>query len=296
LIDFDYVAVKSIPEAVQALVGAGSGARVLAGGTDLIVQLRSGKAQASLLVDIKGIPDANTVEYSPQNGLVIGAAVPCSKLRQTSTLILNYPGLLDAVSLIGGVQIQGRATLGGNLCNASPAADSIPALIVHRASCLVAGPNGMREVPVEMFCQSPGKTVLEPGEFLVSLHLPPQPDGFGAAYLRFIPRNEMDIAVTGAAAALALKNSKAGPDDIPTIVWAGVALSAVAPTALNVPEAGEYLIRKPATNVHFAEAVRIAQNAVHPISDMRGTIEQRRHLAGVLVQRAFNKALERARV
>jgi len=291
--DFDYVAVISIPEAVQRLSGAGSGGRVLAGGTDLIVQLRAGKIRPSLLVDIKGIPELTTVEYSPEKGLVIGAAVPCLGLCRESALIEHYPGLLDAVSLIGGVQIQGRATLGGNLCNASPAADSIPALIVHRAACLIAGPDGRRQVPVEQFCIAPGQTILQPGEFLVSLHLPPPPAGFGAAYLRFIPRNEMDIAVTGAAAALRLDPPTAsGP---PRIAWAHAALSAVAPTPLDVPEVGEYLAGKPATNEHLAEAARIAQAAVRPIADMRGSLEQRRHLAGVLVRRAFEKALQRAR-
>ena len=293
--DFDYVAVKTVPEAVEAL--AGKGARVLAGGTDLIVQLRSGKAQASLLVDIKGIAELNVVEYSPQFGLVIGAAVPCIRLCREPALAADYPGLLDAVSLIGGVQIQGRATLGGNLCNASPAADSIPALIVHRATCRIAGPGGGREVPIEQFCLAPGKTVLQPGEFLVSLHLPPPEAGFGAAYLRFIPRSEMDIAVTGAAAALRLETvpGQPGIDGYGSIVMSRVALSAVAPTPLAVPEVGEYLQGNPPSPEHLAVAAQLAQAAVRPIADMRGTLEQRRHLAGVLVRRALETALERAR-
>jgi CO/xanthine dehydrogenase FAD-binding subunit len=286
--DFSYVAVKTLPEAVEAL--AGQGARILAGGTDLIVQLRSGKAQVSLLVDIKGIPELNVIEYSPLSGLVIGAAVSCFRLCREPSLAAHYPGLLDAVSLIGGVQIQGRATLGGNLCNASPAADSVPDLIVHRATCRIAGPGGRRELPVEKFCLAPGKTVLQGGEFLVSLHLPPPTDGFGAAYLRFIPRNEMDIAVTGAAAALRLETASGL-----SVVSARVALSAVASTPLDVPEVGEYLKGKPATSEHLAEAAKIARDAVQPIADMRGTVEQRRHLAGVLVRRALEKALERAR-
>ncbi len=293
--DFDYVAVKSVPEAVQRLSGAEGGGRVLAGGTDLIVQLRAGKVRPSLLVDIKGIPEVNAVEYSPGSGLVIGAAVPCFRLCREPVLIEHYPGLLDAVSLIGGVQIQGRATLGGNLCNASPAADSIPALIVHRATCLIAGPDGRRQVAIEQFCTSPGKTILQPGEFLVSLHLPPPANGFGAAYLRFIPRNEMDIAVTGAGTSLTLVEPTPGEGALPTIAAAHIALSAVAPTPLYVYEAGEYLAGKPASDVHVKEAARIAQAAVRPIADMRGSLEQRRHLAGVLVRRAFEKALQRAR-
>jgi carbon-monoxide dehydrogenase medium subunit len=299
--DFDYVAVKTVPEAVKAL--AGQGARVLAGGTDLIVQLRSGKAHASLLVDIKAIPELNVVEFSPQSGLVIGAAVPCFRLCREPALAAHYPGLLDAVSLIGGVQIQGRATLGGNLCNASPAADSIPALIVHRATCRIAGPGGGREVPVEQFCLAPGKTVLQPGEFLVSLHLPAPEKGFGAAYLRFIPRSEMDIAVTGAAAALWLETTADRPEiddqrviyDHLRIVSARAALAAVAPTPLDVPEVSEYLKGKPASPENLARAAQIAQAAVQPISDMRGTFEQRRHLVRVLVRRALETAFERAR-
>jgi carbon-monoxide dehydrogenase medium subunit len=242
-----------------------------------------------LLVDIKQVPVANVLAYDPIDGLRIGAAAPCYRICSDPIVAHVYPGLIDAVALIGGTQIQGRASLGGNLCNASPAADSIPALIVHRATCIIAGPDGYREVPVEDFCIAPGQTILQRGEFLVSLRVPPPAPNFGAAYLRFIPRNEMDIAVVGAGASVILNESHT------TFVSARIALGAVAPTPLFVPEAGEYLAGRPVSAEVIAEAARIAQAATRPISDMRGTAAQRKHLAAVLTRRVLEKAVERAK-
>ena len=193
------------------------------------------------------------------------------------------------MSLIGGTQIQGRASIGGNLCNASPAADSIPALIAHQAVCIATGPDGNREVATEEFCTSPGQTVLKPGEFLVSARIPSPPPGFGAAYLRFIPRGEMDIAVVGSGVSVVLD------DNGTSFTSARIALAAVAPTPLFVPEAGEYLVGRPVSDETIAEAAQIAQSAAKPISDMRGTAIQRKHLIGVLTRRAMTKAIERAR-
>jgi carbon-monoxide dehydrogenase medium subunit len=226
--------------------------------------------------------------------LRLGAAVPCHRIYRDPEVAAAYPGLIDAVSMIGGVQIQGRATVGGNLGNASPAADTIPPLIVHAAVCEIAGPNGRRQVPVEEFCTAPGQTVLRQGEFLLSVHLPAPQPGFGAHYLRFIPRNEMDIAVAGAGAAVRLD------PDVATVRSARVALAAVAPRPLFVPEAGQALvglsIADPTTHDSaIEEAARIAQEATTPISDMRGTAAQRKHLAAVLTRRALHKAIERAR-
>lgn len=285
---FEYARAYSTGEAVALLTQANGRARVLSGGTDLIVALRDGRLVTDLVVDIKFIPEVNDLTFDPATGLAIGAAVPCHRIYGDEPIARAYPGLIDAASLIGGVQIQGRASLGGNLCNASPAADSIPALIAHGAVAHIAGPAGRRCVPVEAFCTAPGRTVLQPGEFLVALHLPPPAPGFGAAYVRFIPRNEMDIAVVGAGVSVQLDESRT------QFVAARIVLAAVAPTPLFVPAAGAALIGQPISQHTVAEAARIAQAAAQPITDMRGTASYRRHLVGVLVQRALAKALARA--
>ncbi len=287
---FSYVKAGTEAEVVSLLASDGEGVRVLSGGTDLIVQLREGRRQASLLVDVKGVPGANELACDSTAGLQLGAAVACQRICRDATINQLYPGLIDAIALIGGTAIQGRASVGGNLCNASPAADSIPALIVHQAICVIAGPNGRREVPVENFCTAPGATVLQRGEFLVLVRVPPPPAHFSTAYLRFIPRNEMDIAVVGAGASVELDESGA------TFLSARVALGAVAPTPLYVAEAGEYLAGKTVSAEVMAKAANIAQLAARPITDMRGTAAQRRHLAGVLTRRTLAQAVERARL
>lgn len=285
---FAYATPASIAETVSLLAQNGEQARVLAGGTDLLVQLKEDRRQASLLIDVKAIPELNELSYSPEAGLRIGAAVSCRRICEHPAIRQAYPGLIDAVSLIGGMQIQGRASLGGNLGNASPAADSIPALIVHQAVCEVEGPSGQRDIPAESFCVGPGRNTLRAGELLVAIRIPPPPPGFGAAYLRFIPRNEMDIAVTGAGASVILNT--AGD----TIVSARVALGAVAPTPLLVEAAGAALAGQPASAEAIEQAARIAQSLAHPITDMRGTATQRRHLAYVLSRRALEQAVSRA--
>jgi len=285
---FDYVLSRSVEQTVLLLAQQGDQARILSGGTDLLVQLREGRRSAALVVDIKHIPEVNVLNYDPNLGLQLGAAVPCHLICGHQALAAAYPGLLDAISLIGSVQIQGRASVGGNLCNASPAADTIPALIVHQAVCVIAGPGGGREVPVEAFCTAPGQTVLRDGEFLVALHVPPPQPGFGASYLRFTPRNEMDIAVVGAGASVVLDASSTSFES------ARVALGAVAPTPLLVPEAGAALAGRAVSEEAIAEAAQIAQAAARPIDDMRGTVAQRKHLAAVLTRRALWKAVKRA--
>ena len=286
---FDYVRASSVDEVVSLLAQNGDQARVLSGGTDLLVALREGRRQAKLVIDVKGLSETSQVEYSPQDGLKFGASVPCYRLYNNKEIAAAYPGLMDSARLIGGVQIQGRASIGGNLCNASPAADSIPSLIAHGTTCVIAGPNGTRELPVEEFCVAPGRNALQNGEFLVSLKLPPVQPGFGAAYLRFIPRNEMDIAVVGAGAAVQLDESRNN------FVSARVSLGAVAPKPLYIPEAGAALAGKPVNAATIEEAAKIAQAAATPITDMRGTAEHRKHLSGVMARRAIEKAVERAR-
>ena len=285
---FEYTAPTTVGAAVAALSGKGDRARPLAGGTDLIVQLRSRTLEVDRLVDVKKIPELNALTYRAGEGLTIGAAVPCCRIIENAEVVRVYPGLADAVGLIGGAAIRGRATLGGNLCNAAPSGDSIPAMIVLRAVCTIIGPAGLRTVPVESFCTAPGKTVLARGELLVSIRFPPPVAHSGACYLRFIPRHEMDIAVVGAGASVVLSADHA-------IVTARVALGAVGPTPLHVVTAGEALKGKAPSDESFAEAARLAQEAAHPITDMRGTAAQRRHLVGVLTRRALHGALERAR-
>lgn len=285
---FRYIRAQNVEHAATLLQQQDGRARILAGGTDLIVALRERRIAAELLIDIKGVPEVDELTYDAHDGLRLGAAVPCHRIYRHADVLSHYPGIVDAASLIGGVQIQGRASLGGNLCNASPAADSIPALIVHSAICDIALPQTRRRVPVEEFCVAPGKTVLARGEFLASLHLPPPPPGFGAAYLRFIPRNEMDIAVVGVGASVQLDADRRH------IVAARIALGAVAPTPLFVPEAGAALLGAAPDDAVFARAAELAQAAARPITDMRGTAEFRRHLVGVLTRRALAKAVERA--
>ncbi len=285
---FRYIRAHNAEHAATLLQQQDGRARILAGGTDLIVALREHRIEAELVIDVKGIPEVEELSFTPTDGLRIGAAVPCHRIYRHADVLSHYPGIVDAASLIGGIQIQGRASLGGNLCNASPAADSIPALIVHGAICEIALPQSRRRVPVEEFCTAPGRTVLGRGEFLASLHLPPSPAGFGSAYLRFIPRNEMDIAVVGVGASVQLDESRR------RIVAARIALGAVAPTPLFVREAGEALVDAAPDAEAFERAAAIAQAAARPISDMRGTAEFRRHLVGVLTRRALAQAAERA--
>ena len=213
--------------------------------------------------------------------------MPCHRIYEDDAIAEAYPGLMDAATLIGGIQIQGRASLGGNLCNAAPSGDSIPALIAHHAVAEVAGPGGRRDVPVEDFCTAPGRTVLGPGEFLVAIRMPTPPANFGASYLRFIPRNEMDIAVAGAGASVVM--------DGDTVTAARVALASVAPTPVLAEEAGAALVGKEPTAEVLAEAAEAARAAARPISDMRGTAEYRTHLVGVLTTRALRNAIQRAK-
>jgi len=285
---FDYIAPKSADEVVALLATKNGDARLLCGGTDLLVQLREGRRKAGLVIDVKHIPELTQVTFYPENKVRIGAAASCHQICNDPNVRKYFPGLVDAISLVGGVQIQNRASVGGNLCNASPAADSIPVLIVYEAMCNILGPNGSRFLPVENLCIAPGKNALQAGEFLTSIDVPAWPEGFGASYLRFIPRNEMDIAVVGAGASVFLG------DEGKRFGFAKVALGAVAPTPLFVSEVGDFLAEKAVTRENIKEAARIAQSMAKPITDLRGTAEHRKHLVSVLVERTLEKAIERA--
>ena len=285
---FQYEAPKSLAGAVALLAAQGEQARPIAGGTDLLVQLRYRRFDVATVVDVKAIPELRQLQFGA-GGLAIGAAVSCAEICEHPDVRLHYPGLVDAASLIGGVAIQSRATLGGNLCNAAPSGDSIPAMIVLGAEAQIAGPEGERRVPVAEFCTAPGKTVLRRGELLVALHFPAPLPRSGARYMRFIPRGEMDIAVAGAGAWLALA------EDMTTIDDARIALSAVAPSPLWAVSAGESLRGRHLTEAALEDAAALAREAVQPITDVRGTEAQRRHLVGVLVRRALHDAAIRAK-
>jgi len=286
---FDYIAPATLDEAVAVLKQHGERARVLAGGTDIIIQVREGRRSLGVMLDVKKIPEATALVHNNGGGLAIGAAVPCAQIYQDAEIARRYPALIDSAALIGGIQIQSRASLGGNLCNSSPAADSIPTLIALGATCQIAGPSGRRALPVEEFCTAPGRNALAPDELLVSLTIPAPQAHSGAAFERFIPRNEMDIAVCNAAASVTLS------DDGSAFKSARIAVGAVAPTPLFVKEAGDALAGKPVNDEVISQAARIASEAARPITDMRGSAAQRKHLAGVLTRRVIDTAVERAR-
>ncbi|MFO0891354.1 MAG: xanthine dehydrogenase family protein subunit M [Isosphaeraceae bacterium] len=287
--NFDYAAPTSLDVATSLLAGSTGPARLLAGGTDLLVQLRERLRDAELVVDLKKIPQLMELSFTPSDGLRLGASVPCYRIYEDAGINAAYPALADATRIVGGWQIQSRASVGGNLCNSSPAGDTIPPLIVLDARCQIVGPDGRRELRAEAFCTGPGTNVLQRGEILTTLVLPPPMPHAGSAYERFIPRNEMDIAVVGAAAWVSLDS----PGEI--IEHARIALAAVAPRPVLAVEASRWLEGRPATAETFARAGELARQAASPISDMRGTAEFRTHLVGVLVKRTLATAVQRAR-
>ncbi len=286
--DFEYEAPTTVADAVQLLANHNGSARILAGGTDLIDQIRLGRFAPEVVVDVKKIADLQALEISA-DGLKLGAATPCYRIYGDEAVCRDYSALADATKIIGGAQIQSRASVGGNLCNSGPAADSTPALIALSARAVIAGPGGTREVPVEEFCTGPGKNVLQPGELLTALVMPARPAHSGSHYLRFIPRNEMDIAVVGAGASVVL--DAAGE----TFVSARIALGAVAATPLYAKEASELLAGKPVGDEAIEAAMAASRKIAVPIDDMRGTVEFRKHVTGVLTRRALEKAIARAR-
>ena len=282
-----YEAPESLNGAVALLAGATGDARVLAGGTDLLVQMRADIVDPELIVDIKKIPETRGITEE-KGGWRIGAAVTAAELKEHPKLKQVWPGVVEAANLIGSTQVQGRATLGGNLCNGSPAADSVPALIAAGAVATVAGPQGMRNIPVEDVMLGPRQLALRKGEIVVSFLLPPRPPRSGDAYLRFIPRTEMDIAVVGAGVSLTV-------DSAGTITAARVSLGAVAPRVLLVAEAAHAIVGSRFDEAARERLVAAARAACRPIDDKRGTTEFRIDVAGVLVRRAALIALDRAR-
>ncbi len=282
----NYAAPTSVQEAVTLLAGASGLAKLLSGGTDLLVQMRSGRLKPELIVDLKHIPGMTGIQEEG-GGFVIGAATSGAVLEAHAALKAAWPGVVEAMDLIGSEQIQGRATLAGNLCNGSPAADSVPAMIAAGAVAVIVGPKGERTAPVETIVVSPGKTSLARDEFIRAIRLPARPAHSGDAYLRFIPRTEMDIAVVGCGVNVTL-------DAKGVCTAARVSLGAVAPTPLLVADAAAALVGHTLDDATLAKLDAAAQAACKPISDKRGTIEYRTKVAGVLARRTAAIAFQRA--
>jgi carbon-monoxide dehydrogenase medium subunit len=285
--DMQYLAPATLDEAIGAFAAAEGAARILAGGTDLLVQMRSGLVNPGLIVDIKKIPELTAVEETADGGFRVGAAVSGAALAEHAKFGKAWPGVLEALNLIGSTQVQGRASLGGNLCNGSPAGDSVPAMVAAGAIATIQGPGGRRELAVEDVPAGPGKTNLKPGEILVSFAFPARPAGSGDAYLRMIPRTEMDIAVVGVGVSLTIAGGKC--------TAARVGLGAVAPTVLRVDAAAKALVGSTLDDAALDAAAEACRAACNPIDDKRGTIAYRKQVAGVLLKRTAKIAAERAK-
>lgn len=281
-----YARPETASEAAKMLAGEAGESRVLAGGTDVLVQLRSGMVAPDLIVDIKRIDGIRGIT-AEAGGFRIGAAVSGAEMGEHAGLVALWPGVVEASELIGSTQVQGRATMAGNLCNGSPAADTVPALVAAGAEVRIAGPEGARDCPVSDIPVGPGRISLGRGEFITSIFLPARPARSADAYLRFIPRTEMDIAVASAGVSLTL-------DESGKVIAAQVALGAVAPTVVLVAEAAEALIGSTLDDGALAQLAAACSAACNPIDDKRGTIEFRTQVAGVLAKRAALIAYARA--
>lgn len=281
--DFVYVCPDTIEAAVAALLDGE--ARALAGGTDLIPQIKEGRCQVSRIVDLKRIRELTAITPRPDGGVTIGAAATATAVSRHAAIADAYPAVARSARLIGGVQIQNRASLGGNICNAAPSADGVPALLCHEARAVIAGGKGRREIALADLFLGPGRTTLERGELLVSIELPPPPSLSAAAYLRFTPRREMDIAVAGVATWIRI-------DEHGAIAEARVVLASVGPTAMRTISAEQRLLGEQPTQAALKEAGRIAAEAARPISDTRGSAEYRRKLVAVLTERALAECCE----
>ncbi|MBT7334648.1 MAG: xanthine dehydrogenase family protein subunit M [Gammaproteobacteria bacterium] len=281
-----YEAPTSSKAVADLMANAKGSAFLLAGGTDLLVRMKSGAIDPELIVDIKRIPATQAITKTA-SGFKIGAGVPCAQLGRDAALVKAWPGVVEAANLIGSDQVQGRCTVAGNLCNASPAADSVPAMVAARAKAAIVGAGGRRSVAVEKVVTGPGRTSLEKGEFIEAIVLPTPAPKSGDAYLRFTPRTEMDIAVCSAAVNLTL-----GPKGVVTA--ARVVLGAVAPTVVLVPAAAKAIIGSTLDDDALANLAAACEAACAPIDDKRGTVEFRTEVAGVLARRAAKLAYERA--
>jgi carbon-monoxide dehydrogenase medium subunit len=281
-----YLAAQSVAEAASALVAEAGPIRILSGGTDVLVQLKAGMVEPTLIVDVKKLPGMREIR-AEAGGFRVGAAVSGAELGEHAAFCAAWPGVAEGFQLIGSTQVQGRATMAGNLCNASPAADAVPGMVAAAAMARIAGPDGERDLPVAEIPSGPGKTNLRKGEFITSFHFPARPAAASDAYLRFTPRTEMDIAVASAAVNLML-----GADR--RVIEARVVLGAVAPTMVLVPEAATAIIGTMLDAAALEKMAGACEAACKPIDDKRGTVEYRTHMAGVLARRAARIAYERA--
>ena len=274
-------------DAAKIALDAQGVTRFLAGGTDVLVQLRSDLVEPDTLIDVKKIEGTKNITKNADGSWTLGVAVSGAEMSEHPELGVDWPGLVEAMDLIGSTQVQGRATLTGNLCNGSPAADSVPVMFATGATVSVAGPDGTREVAVEDIPAGPGKTNLARGELVSAIHIPTRGQGGGDAYLRFIPRTEMDIAVVGCGVNLRV--------DGDTITEARIALGAVAPTVVLVPDAAAAIVGTKLDDAALDALAAAASAACNPIDDKRGTVEFRTHVAGVLAKRAAKIAYDRAK-
>ena len=281
----EYILPQSVDEALSIL-NAKPNSAVFAGATDLIPQIRGGRPEPGLLVDLKNIPSLVDIGFSNKTWK-IGAATPVARIKNNSKLTKDFPGLSEASGLIGSDQIQNRASLGGNLCTASPGADTVPSLMVNEALVLIASKTGSRTIPVTEVITGPGTTSLASGDFIIEFLLEQPPSRTSDAYERFIPRTEMDIAVVDAAARVSL-------DEKGYCQEAKIAIGAAAPTVIRVPVAEKILHGKKINDQLLAEVMEAASTACNPINDKRGTVEYRRQVAGVLAKRVILLAEKRA--
>jgi carbon-monoxide dehydrogenase medium subunit len=285
---FEYLAPKSLNEALTLLHERGDGTKLLAGGTDVLVQMKEGGLRAPAVVDIHGLPELQRIEFDEKNGLRIGSGVDMATVVDNQIVQQRYTALADGASIVGSVQTRNMATVGGNVCNAAPSADTAPPFVIFDAVAEIARSQGTREVPVEELFSGPGKTFLSPDEIVVSFRLPKFPAHTGSVYQRHTPRKIMDIAVVGVGVRLTLAESG-------EITHARICLGAVAPTVIRVPDAEESLIGQKPSDAVFGRAAELAQEAARPISDVRGSAEFRRYLVGVMTKRCLAIATERAK-
>jgi len=287
---FEYFAPQSLAEAIALFGEKGEGGRALAGGTDLVPQIKEGTDKIpmpSYLVSLRHVPELRGIEFSESDGLRIGAAVTMAELDESPLVRERYRALADGAGVVGSTQTMNMATIGGNVCNAAPSADTAPALLAHETVAVIAGPDGERELPLSEFWRGPNATALQPGELLRALRLPPPPPNTGGVYVRQTPRKQMDIAVIGVAVLLTLEDDR--------IRRARVALGAVAPTAIRAPETEAMLEGQPPGESLFAKAAQAAAAEARPISDQRGSAEFRRHLVRITTERCLHEAARRAR-